>query len=72
MVIEIILHMNHYRYISGFFYYLVFDGLKPFPIDYVDKKFKNTFGILFDDILAGIYVVLCLILFMVGKTYLLQ
>ena len=36
------------------------------------KKFKNTFGILFDDILAGFYVVLCLILFMVGKTYLLQ
>ena len=50
----------------------MFDGLKPFPIDYVDKKFKNSFGILFDDILAGIYVVLCLILFMIGKTYISQ
>ena len=59
-------------YFWFFLLFRVFDGLKPFPIDYVDKKFKNTFGILFDDILAGIYVVLCLILFMVGKTYLLQ
>ena len=59
-------------YFWFFLLFRVFDGLKPFPIDYVDKKFKNTFGILFDDILAGFYVVLCLILFMVGKTYLLQ
>ena len=59
-------------YFWFFLLFRVFDGLKPFPIDYVDKKFKNTFGILFDDILAGFYVVLCLILFMVGRTYLLQ
>ena len=58
-------------YLWFFLLFRVFDGLKPFPIDYVDKKFKNSFGILFDDILAGIYVVLCLILFMIGKTYLL-
>ncbi len=57
-------------YFWFFLLFRVFDGLKPFPIDFVDKKFKNTFGILFDDILAGFYVVLCLILFMVGKTYL--
>ena len=59
-------------YLWFFLLFRVFDGLKPFPIDYVDKKFKNSFGILFDDILAGIYVVLCLILFMIGRTYLLQ
>ena len=59
-------------YLWFFLLFRVFDGLKPFPIDYVDKKFKNSFGILFDDILAGIYVVLCLILFMVGKSYILQ
>ena len=58
-------------YFWFFLLFRLFDGLKPFPIDYVDKKFKNTFGILFDDILAGLYVVLCLVLFMVGKTYIL-
>jgi|TARA_Y100000310_G_scaffold7038_1_gene7779 phosphatidylglycerophosphatase A len=55
-------------YLLFFLLFRLFDGLKPFPIDYVDKKYKNTFGILFDDILAGVYVAACLILFMVGKT----
>ena len=55
-------------YLWFFLLFRLFDGLKPFPIDYIDKKFKNTFGILFDDILAGFYVVICLVLFMVGKS----
>jgi len=56
-------------YFWFFLLFRLFDGLKPYPIDYIDKKYKNSFGILFDDILAGIYVVFCLILFMVGKTF---
>ena len=56
-------------YFWFFLLFRLFDGLKPFPIDYVDKKYKNTFGILFDDILAGIYVVISLILFMVSKIF---
>ena len=56
-------------YLWFFLLFRLFDGLKPFPIDYIDRKYKNTFGILFDDILAGVYVVICLILFMVGKTF---
>tara|TARA_Y100001970_G_C14241211_1_gene865008 strand:+ start:30 stop:539 length:510 start_codon:yes stop_codon:yes gene_type:complete len=55
-------------YLWFFLLFRLFDGLKPFPIDYIDRKYKNTFGILFDDILAGFYVVICLILFMLGKT----
>ena len=55
-------------YFWFFLLFRLFDGLKPFPIDYIDKNFKNTFGILFDDILAGFYVVISLILFMLGKT----
>ena len=38
----------------GFFLFRFFDILKPFPISYVDKNIKNSFGVLFDDILAGI------------------
>ena len=60
---------NLQNYFWFFLLFRLFDGLKPFPIDYIDKKFKNEFGIMFDDILAGIYVVLCLVLFMVGKSY---
>ena len=56
-------------YLWFFLLFRLFDGLKPFPIDYIDKKYKNTFGILFDDILAGVYVVVSLVLFMVAKTF---
>ena len=42
-------------YIVSFFLFRFFDILKPFPISYFDKNFKNSFGIVFDDLLAGIY-----------------
>ena len=44
----------HFYAILSFFLFRFFDILKPFPISYFDKNFKNSFGILFDDILAGI------------------
>lgn len=44
-----------------FIYFLLFrffDIFKPFPIGYVDKNFKGSFGIILDDIIAGIYCLL--------------
>ena len=35
-------------------FFRFFDILKPFPISYFDQKYKNGFGIVFDDIIAGI------------------
>ena len=57
-------------YFFIFALFRIFDILKPFPINYFDKKYKNTFGIMFDDILAGFYVVLTLILAMIVKNLL--
>ncbi len=60
--------------LESFFYYILifilfrfFDIKKPFPIYIFDKNFKNSFGVIFDDVLAGLYVVLSLIIFMVIK-----
>ena len=39
----------------GFLLFRFFDILKPFPISYVDKKIKNSFGVIFDDLLAGLF-----------------
>ena len=36
-------------------FFRVLDILKPFPISYFDKKFKNGFGIVLDDLIAGIF-----------------
>jgi phosphatidylglycerophosphatase A len=55
-----------YFYIFILFRY--FDIKKPFPVSYFDKKFKNSFGVILDDVVAGIYVVLTLIIFMVIKS----
>ena len=42
-------------YILSFIFFRIFDILKPFPVSYFDKNHKNYFGIIMDDIMAGIY-----------------
>ena len=55
-------------YLYIFILFRFFDIKKPFPINFFDKKFKNSFGVIIDDVVAGLYVVLTLIIFMVIKT----
>ena len=55
-------------YTVCFVLFRFFDILKPFPISYFDKKHKNSFGVVMDDVCAGLYVVLSLICFMVLKS----
>ena len=55
-----------YLYIFILFRY--FDIKKPFPVSYFDKKFKNSFGVILDDVVAGLYVVFTLIIFMFVKS----
>ena len=47
-----------------------FDIVKPFPVSFFDKNFKNSFGVIMDDVFAGFYVVLSLICFMFLSSYL--
>ena len=55
-------------YLYIFILFRFFDIKKPFPVNYFDKKFKNSFGVIMDDVVAGLYVVLTLIIFMVIKS----
>ena len=55
-------------YLYIFILFRFFDIKKPFPINFFDKKFKNSFGVIFDDVIAGFYVVLTLIIFMIFKS----
>ena len=52
-----------------FILFRFFDIVKPFPVSYFDKNFKNSFGVIMDDVCAGFYVVLSLICFMVLSNY---
>ena len=59
-------------YYSLFFIlFRYFDIMKPFPVSFFDKNFKNSFGVIMDDICAGFYVVLTIVCFMFIKSYVL-
>ena len=61
--------LRQFYFICIFLFCLDFLILKkPFPINIFDKKFKNSFGVIFDDVIAGLYVVLTLIIFMIIKS----
>ena len=70
-----IAHENMKNSSESFMYYILifilfrfFDIKKPFPINFFDKNFKNSFGVIFDDVIAGLYVILTLIIFMIFKS----
>ena len=52
-------------YFIMFILFIIFDIVKPFPVNYYDKNFKNSFGVIMDDVCAGLYVVAVLVLYMV-------
>ena len=52
-----------------FLLFRFFDIVKPFPVSFFDKNFKNSFGVIMDDVFAGFYVVLSLICFMILISY---
>ena len=56
-------------YVICFVLFRFFDIVKPFPVSFFDKNFKNSFGVIMDDVCAGFYVVLSLICFMVLSSY---
>ena len=49
-------------YLISFILFRFFDIVKPFPVSYFDKNHKNFFGIIMDDIMAGIYTMLIIYL----------
>ncbi len=52
-------------YVTGFVLFRFFDVIKPYPVSYADQKIKNAFGVILDDIFAGIYSAIILKIFTV-------
>ncbi len=55
-------------YFIMFILFRIFDITKPYPVSYYDKNFKNSLGVIMDDVVAGLYVVAVLVLYMVITT----
>ncbi len=47
-------------WILGFLLFRFFDIVKPFPISYLDKNVKGGFGIVLDDLVAGLAANACI------------
>lgn len=44
--------------VAGFVLFRLFDIVKPWPIKWVDTHLQGGFGIMFDDVLAGIFALI--------------
>ena len=51
-----------YYCVAAFVLFRLFDIWKPFPISYVDNNIKGALGIMLDDILAGTYAIIILMI----------
>lgn len=45
---------------AAFFLFRVFDIAKPFPVRWLDRNLHGGTGIVLDDVMAGIYTLICM------------
>ena len=45
--------------LAGFLLFRLFDILKPWPIRWLDRRVGGGFGIMIDDVLAGVFALAC-------------
>lgn len=53
-----------YSSVAAFVLFRFFDIMKPYPIGLIDEKIQNAWGVLFDDVVAGIFAGLVLVFFL--------
>ena len=61
MFVTLTLAPNHpVAWLLGFILFRIFDVLKPFPVSWLDTHLHGGIGIMMDDVMAGIYALVCL------------
>ena len=63
LIFMIFFENNLTNLLVGFMLFRFFDILKPFPISVIDKNIKNSFGVMFDDVIAALFSGVGLFLF---------
>jgi len=56
--------INLWWVLVGFALFRLFDVWKPWPINVIDRRVDGGFGIMLDDIIAGIWAALCIIFYL--------
>ncbi|MBT8231749.1 MAG: phosphatidylglycerophosphatase A [Saprospiraceae bacterium] len=60
LVTMILIPVTHTNLWLGFILFRFFDILKPLGIRWVDKNLKDAWGVMLDDVLAGVYACISL------------
>lgn len=60
LITMIAIPLSWQNLLLGFVLFRIFDILKPWPISLLDKHVHGGFGIMIDDVLAGIFALGCL------------
>jgi phosphatidylglycerophosphatase A len=60
MITMVAVPLSWQTILAGFILFRLFDIIKPWPISYLDKHVHGGFGIMADDVLAGIFSLACL------------
>ena len=61
MFIALTLAPSHpVAWLLGFILFRIFDVFKPFPVSWFDTHLHGGIGIMMDDVMAGIYALICL------------
>ena len=47
--------LNAWTLVGGFVLFRFFDVIKPWPIGWIDKRVAGGFGIMIDDVIAGVF-----------------
>lgn len=55
LITMIAVPVNVWTIAAGFLLFRLFDVVKPWPICWLDKQVKGGFGIMIDDVLAGLF-----------------
>lgn len=56
--------MNWVWLLVGFGLFRLFDVWKPWPIRIIDRQVDGGFGIMFDDLIAGLWAAICIIIYL--------
>ena len=54
-------------YVAGFAFFRFFDILKMGPVKYFDTKVLNAYGVMLDDVFAGLFTAVCLLIVLYVK-----
>lgn len=53
--------LNPLYIVLAFIFFRAFDVMKPWPVSYFDQKIPGAWGVMMDDVAAGILAALCLL-----------